>query len=101
MARSSRKLAIRYSPESLVDLDEIWEWNANQRGVVYANSYIASLKSATHKLTQISNPGMPVPKSSIYRCAILKRRRKGYGHVVAFTNVGVSRVTPLVIWQEF
>lgn len=85
MARGSRRLALAYSPESLADLDEIWEWNARQHGVTHADVYIGFLTSATLKLTQFDTPGDPVPASSVYRYAILRRRRKGHGHVVAFT----------------
>ena len=64
---------------------------------VHADRYVSALKSATDRLTQRSDPGLPVPTSSIYRCAILKRRRKGHGHVVAFT---VENQT-LYVWRDF
>lgn len=85
MARCSQRLALVYSPESLADLDEIWDWNARQHGVTHADAYIVFLISATHRLTQFDAPGNPVPTSSVYRYAMLQRRRKGYCHVVAFT----------------
>jgi plasmid stabilization system protein ParE len=97
MARGTRKLALNYSPESLADLDEIWEWNAKHHGFAHADRYVAALKSATLQLAQLSDPGLPVPTSPIYRCAILKRRRKGHGHVVAFT---VENQT-LYVWRYF
>ncbi len=84
MAQGSRRLALVYSPESLADLDEIWEWNVGSYGVMHADAYISFLTSATLRLTQFDTPGDPIPASS-YRYAILRRRRKGHGHVVAFT----------------
>ncbi len=90
-------LTLVYSPESLADLDEIWEWNARQHGVTHADTYIAFLKSATLKLTQSVTPGEPVPTSSLYRCDILRHRRKGHGHMVAFT---VESQT-LFVWHYY
>lgn len=85
MARCSQRLALVYSPESLADLDEIWDWNARQHGVTHADAYIGFLTSATLRLMQFHTPGYPVPTSSVYRYAMLRRRSKGRGHVVAFT----------------
>lgn len=97
MARDSRKLTLDYSTEALADLEVIWEWNAKQRSVADADRYVDFLKSATLKLTRSITPGQPIPTSTIYRYAILKRRRKGYGHVVVFTIEGQM----LRVWRYY
>jgi plasmid stabilization system protein ParE len=66
------------------DLSGIWEWNAHQRGINHANSYIAFLKAETLKLTRALTPGRPVPTRKAFRYTVIKRRRQGHGHLVVF-----------------
>lgn len=84
MARFSPQLTLAYTVESLANLDKIWEWNAEHKSSAHADRYLAFLKTQTNKLLATNNPGRPVPERESYRYAILKRRSRGYGHVVIF-----------------
>ena len=97
MARESRKLTLNFSRRALADLESIWEWNAKQYGFSRADRYFEFLKSATVKLILSPNPGRPVPTSTIYRYAVLKRRSKGYGHIVVFMVEGQT----LHVWRYY
>lgn len=88
MARHARRLTLEYTAESIADLDEIWEWNAERFGVDHANRYIAFLKIQCGKLTTTETPGRPVPTRDRYRYSIIKRRSKGHGHVAVFELAG-------------
>ena len=84
MERQSRQLTVVYSPPASFDLADIWEWNAKQYGKEHADRYVAVLKAGTEKLCRSRNVGQRVPHSDYLRYALLKRRRKGYGHLVVF-----------------
>lgn len=88
MARTPRELTLDYTPEALQDLDEIWEWNAGQRGKAHADRYISFLKSETARLAARRNPGRPVEKREGYRYETIRRRSQGYGHVAIFERLG-------------
>ena len=88
MAEFSRKLKPIYSAESIADLDEIWDWNAAQHGEIHASQYREFLKLQTLKLTELKNPGREVPTRTTYRYAVIKRRQRGYGHIVIFQIEG-------------
>ena len=82
---AQRKLALAYSRQALADLDDIWEWNAQQKNVQHANVYIAFLRAETSKLTRYTHPGRQVTKSTNLRYALIRKRRKGHGHLVVFS----------------
>lgn len=85
MARASRELKIEHTANALADLDQIWEWNADKRGVQHATQYIAFLLAETSKLASLPTPGFPVPTSQLFRYSLIRRRSHGQGHLVVFT----------------
>lgn len=84
MARSSRELTPEYTSDALRDLDAIWDWNAERYGVDHANAYLARLRQGVLQLTLSPDLGVPVPGRDDYRYKLLKRRRKGHGHLVVY-----------------
>lgn len=84
MARFPSKLTLLYTPESLEDLAEIWQWNAEQKGEPHANRYVTFLRAQTEKLANIENAGRPVATRDGYRYVTIRRRTRGYGHVAIF-----------------
>ena len=82
MARRQGRLVLVTTAEALADLDEIWDWNAAAYGKSHADRYIAFLKSQADNL-----PASPVGRSiasTAYLYRVLRRKSKGYGHVVVF-----------------
>ena len=88
MARGPLKLEVEYTTQALADLNVVWDWNVEQRGVRHADDYLAFLKAGTLKVARSPNPGRPVPTAEIYRYALIRRRRKGYGHLAVFIVEG-------------
>lgn len=81
-------MTLEYTASAIADLDHIWEWTAQQRGVESADAYIAYLRTETTKLIHFRSPGRPVPTRDSFRYALIRRRRQRYGHLVVFTIDG-------------
>jgi len=75
---------VEYSPSSLADLDEIWDWNAKQYGTDHANAYLEHLRAETRKLARSGIPGRSIHEDANLRYSLIRRGRRGYGHVVVF-----------------
>lgn len=84
MARVPRGLTVKFSADSGRDLAEIWDWNATTRGERHAESYVHFLRAETRKLARFENPGQVIPSNPSLRYHTIKRRARGYGHVVIF-----------------
>lgn len=88
MADESRNLSVSLSPAALSTLDEIWGWNAQNYGVVHANQYIAFLLAETDKLRSVYFTGKPVPTLPRLSYIVIRRRRKGHGHLAVYELIG-------------
>jgi plasmid stabilization system protein ParE len=88
MAGEHRNLTVVLSPAALRTLDEIWEWNASQYGVDHAGRYIEFVLARTNQLDTIHGVGRPVPTQPRMRYIIIRRRRKGHGHLAVYEVVG-------------
>ncbi len=84
MARVPSRLTVNYSTQSLRDLGEIWDWNADEYGVQRADNYVSFLRRETLKLANSTNPGREVDSADHFRYHVITRRSRGYGHVVVF-----------------
>jgi len=84
MARGPHKLTVQYTANSRRDLQEIWDWNAKVRGDRHAVGYIEFLRAETRKLASSANPGRLIESNPTLRYFTIKRRARGYGHIVVF-----------------
>lgn len=82
MARVPSRLTVVYSSQSLHDPGEIWDWNAEEYGVQHADNYVSFLRRQTFKLASSTNPGRQIESADHFRYHVIKRRSRGYGHVV-------------------
>ena len=85
MARVPSRLTVVYSSQSLHDPGEIWDWNAEEYGVQHADNYVSFLRRQTFKLASSTNPGRQIESADHFRYHVIKRRSRGYGHVVVFS----------------
>jgi plasmid stabilization system protein ParE len=88
MAGESRKLKVSLSPAALLDLDEIWDWNARHYGVEHATTYIAFLLTETNKLNTAYFRGKVVASLPRLSYAVIRRRTKGHGHLAVYELFG-------------
>ena len=84
MARVPSRLTVNYSTQSLRDLGEIWDWNADEYGVQGADNYVSFVRRENLRLASSKNPGRQILSADRFRYHIIKRRSRGYGHVVVF-----------------
>ena len=77
-------MIVDYTPQALANLDEIWDWNAEQYGRVHANSYVEFLQRRTDRLSTDHAHGKPVPTNSKLYYRVIQRKKKRYGHIVVY-----------------
>jgi plasmid stabilization system protein ParE len=77
-------MIVDYTPEALIDLNVIWDWNAQKYGNVHADAYIEFLRRETDRLDTEYGRGRIVGAISTLRYRLIRRRKKGYGHVVVY-----------------
>lgn len=77
-----------FSPESLRSLDAIWLWNADQHGPDHADRYLAFLLSETRRLIISPLVGSAVPTRPALRYLLLRKRKRGHGHVAVYQVAG-------------
>jgi len=77
-------MTLDYTPEALIDLNVIWDWNAQQYGNVHADAYIEFLRRQTDRLDTEYGRGRIVRTASPLRYQLIRRRKKGHGHVVVY-----------------
>jgi plasmid stabilization system protein ParE len=88
MVAKSRRLTVSLSPAALADLDEIGEWNARTYGPDRAHRYVAFLRAETAKLAFLYFAGKPVPTRPKLNFIIIRRHRRGHGHVAVYELIG-------------
>jgi plasmid stabilization system protein ParE len=77
-------MIVDYTPEALANLDEIWDWNAEQYGRVHADSYIEFLRKRTDRLSAEYASGKPVRANPKLFCSVIQRKKKRHGHIVVY-----------------
>jgi plasmid stabilization system protein ParE len=77
-------MTVDYTPEALIDLNAIWDGNAQKYGSVHADAYIEFLRRETDRLDTEYDRGRVVPTASTLRYRLIRRRSKGHGHVVVY-----------------
>jgi plasmid stabilization system protein ParE len=75
---------VDYTPESLSDLREIWNWNAKRHGKVHADKYVEFLQDPTDRLETDFARGRSVASHPELRYQLLRQRRSGHRHVVIY-----------------
>jgi plasmid stabilization system protein ParE len=92
MARQPQKLIVEYTRQALVDLDTIWDWNAETYGADHADAYVAFLRLSSDQLETQSALGRPVPTNPKFKYRLLRRRSKGAGHLVIYEVIPGQKV---------
>ena len=77
-------MTVDYTPEALIDLNLIWDWNARKYGNVHGDAYIDFLRRETDRLDTQYDRGRIVPTVSTLRYRLIRRRSKWHGHVVVY-----------------
>jgi plasmid stabilization system protein ParE len=85
-------MIVDYTPEALVDLDVIWDWNAQTYGNVHADAYIEFLRKETDRLDTEYTRGRIVPTVSTLRYRMIQKKKRGHGHVVIYEVNGTVLV---------
>lgn len=75
---------IVYAEKALSELDQIFDWNTRTYGSAHAYSYIEFLTDRIHRLASKSDFGRPVPNRDDLRYQVIRRGKKGHGHIVIF-----------------
>jgi plasmid stabilization system protein ParE len=88
MAAKKRRLRVELSPAAVSSLEEIGEWNARAYGLDHARRYIAFVIDQTEKLRTLHFAGKPVPTRPNLAYVIIRRNRKGHGHVAVYQVLG-------------
>jgi len=88
MAEKAHELTVSLSLNAQTTLDQIWVWNAEHYGVDHADRYMAFLQAATDKLATEYRSGKPVPTRPAFSYIVIRRRRKGHGHLAVYEVVG-------------
>jgi plasmid stabilization system protein ParE len=76
----------------LADLGGIWDWNARKYGDGHANAYVEFLRNETEQLDNEYARGRTVPTNSALRYQLIRRRKKGHGHVVVYEVNAIVRI---------
>jgi plasmid stabilization system protein ParE len=85
-------MIVDYTPEALVDLDVIWDWNARKHGNVHADAYVEFLRSETDRLDSEYARGRTVPTASTLRYRMIQKKSRSHGHVVIYEVTGTVAV---------
>lgn len=88
MASQTPKLTVVISDDARRTLDHIWSWNATHYDSDHAFRYISFLIDETEQLATTYLSGRPVPTNPNLRYVIIRRRRKGHGHLAVYELVG-------------
>lgn len=91
----ARKLSVVYSARALRDLNHILLYNLEKQGEIQAIKYIAFLEGRIASLASNYDRGKIVQSAPSYRYLLVKRHRKGDGHIAVYqvtTQVEVLRI---------
>jgi plasmid stabilization system protein ParE len=80
-----RPVKVIVSPIARDELAEIWEWNAKERGVRHADSYLAFLGRSISALSRSYLKGKKVATRPDLQYIQIRRRNRGHGHVAVYT----------------
>jgi plasmid stabilization system protein ParE len=85
MARRAKRLNPIYTKAAIRSLNEIWTWNAKERGEAHADKYVAFLKAKAEKLADDRTAARPIDGREDLQYAILRwRGAKGHAHLAVF-----------------
>lgn len=86
------------SSAAFLALDEIWLWNSRNRGVEHAHKYITFLRAEITQLETMFFLAKPVPTRPRLSYAVIRRRKKGQGHVVVRSgrSLGIVRTSSVI-----
>jgi len=88
MAAKPRRLRLAVTSDALAALSHIWTWNAEHWGTDHAERYSSFLRSEITKLETTYPSGRPVPTRPGFQYTLIRRRRRGHGHVAVYEVVG-------------
>lgn len=84
MARSKPKLTVLVAPEAAAELSDIWCWNAERYSPEHADLYVDFLKQIILGLDRAYSNGKSVTTRPDLRYVLVRRKPKGYGHLVVY-----------------
>lgn len=91
-------MKIVYSPTAAKEMSEIWIWNAEKYGVVWADRYLAFLQGEIRTISVAAGKDREVPKRAGLFYRVIRRRQRGHGHIVVY-QVGVNEVVVLHLFH--
>lgn len=84
MASNKPQLKVIRAPTAIGELHAVWRWNAEHYGVDHADRYLRFLKDAIERLATGYAEGKEVVTRPDLRYLLIRRRRKGHGHVAVY-----------------
>jgi len=87
---SPKKLKVVLFDEVTIELDEIWQWNADHYGESHANTYLAFVRQQIYGLDERYHRGRAVAGRPDLRYLLIRRKARGYGHVVVYRLTDAS-----------
>ena len=98
MDTEERPVRVVVAPEAQLDLNEIWNWNARDRGICHADSYVRFLETQIDGLSEHYASGKVVGTRPDLRYILMRRKTRGHGHVAVYT-VAESVVTVVYVFH--
>ncbi len=77
-------MSVAYAPQAAEDLLSIWLSNRDHYGISHADAYIAFLRAGIAEIPPSVSADREVPGRPGLQYRLLRRRRRGHGHVVVY-----------------
>lgn len=74
------------------ELDEIWSWNVEDKGIRLADAYLEFLKKSILTLSKTYSSGRIVATRPDFRFVTIKRSSGGHGHILVYMIEGLEVV---------
>lgn len=81
---ASPELALKVAPSAVAELAGIWQWNVERYDRLHADEYLAFLTEAIRQLPATCQRGKCVPARPDLRHLMVRRKRRGHGHIVVY-----------------
>lgn len=77
-------MSVAYAPRAAEDLLGIWLWNRDSYGAPHADAYHAFLRAGIAAIPTSITADREVPGRPGLRYRVLRRRRRGHGHIAVY-----------------
>ena len=93
MAERSKRLAVSFTSDAIRSLDQIWRWNAAERGPAHADRYIGFLAAQAQKLAVDRTGARQVlGHPNLFYCLLRRRGSRGHAHIIVFGIEGEEMI---------